>query len=78
MLHDYTGVVAIRGLKEKSLCKITDSLGKLIWQGYSNGGQLIWNCVDHFGRRPATGVYYIMASDEDGKEKIVGKFLFIN
>ncbi|MBO7491846.1 MAG: hypothetical protein J6T59_05335 [Bacteroidales bacterium] len=76
--HDYTGVVAIRGLKEKSLCKITDSLGKLIWQGYSNGGQLIWNCVDHFGRRPATGVYYIMASDEDGKEKIVGKFLFIN
>ncbi|MBO4489667.1 MAG: hypothetical protein J5741_08465 [Bacteroidales bacterium] len=76
--HDYTGVVAIRGLKEKSLCKITDSLGKLIWQGYSNGGQLVWNCLDYHGRRPATGVYYIMASDENGKEKVVGKFLFIN
>jgi len=76
--HDYSGVVAIRGLKEKSLCKITDSLGKLIWQGYSNGGQLVWDCQDFYGRRPATGVYYVMASDEDGKDKIVGKFLFIN
>ena len=76
--HDYSGVVAIRGLKEHSLCKITDSLGKLIWQGYSNGGQVVWNCTDFYGRRPATGVYYVMVSDENGKEHIAGKFLFIN
>ena len=76
--HDYTGTVAIRGLKEHSLCKITDSMGRLIWQGYSNGGQFTWNCLDFFGRRPATGVYYVMISDQNGKEKVVGKFLFIN
>lgn len=76
--HDYTGAVSVNGLKANSLCKITDSSGKLVWQGYSDGGQLVWYCKDHYGNRPATGVYYIMASDEDGKEKIVSKFVFIH
>lgn len=74
----YSGAVAVNGLKTNSLCKITDSSGKLVWQGYSTGGQLVWYCKDHYGRRPASGVYYVIASDEDGKEKIVTKFLFIN
>ena len=76
--HGYTGAVAVNGLKTNSLCKITDSFGKLVWQGYSDGGQLVWNCRDFHGSRPATGVYYVMVSDEDGKEKIVTKFVFIN
>jgi hypothetical protein len=76
--HDYTGAVAVNGLKAHSLCKITDSSGKLVWQGYSDGGQLVWYCKDHYGNRPATGVYYVMASDEEGKEKIVTKFVFIH
>lgn len=76
--HDYTGVVAVNGLKYNSLCKITDSSGKLVWQGYSDGGQLVWHCKDHYGNRPATGVYYVMASDETGKEKMVTKFVFIH
>lgn len=76
--HDYSGKVAVKGLKTNSLCKITDASGKLVWQGYSDGGQLVWDCRDHYGQRPATGVYYVMASDEEGKEKIVTKFLFIH
>lgn len=76
--HGYAGVVSVNGLKANSLCKITDSSGKLVWQGYSNGGQLVWDGKDHYGNRPATGVYYVMASDENGKEKIVTKFVFIN
>lgn len=76
--HDFNGLVTVTGLKTKSLCKITDASGKLVWQGYSDGGQLVWDCKDHFGKRPATGVYYVMASDENGKEKIVTKFLFIH
>lgn len=76
--HGYTGTVAVKGMKTNSLCKITDASGKMIWQGYSKGGELIWNCLDYFGKRPATGVYFVMASDEDGNEKIVTKFLFIH
>ncbi|MBR4648256.1 MAG: hypothetical protein IKO75_14190 [Bacteroidales bacterium] len=76
--HGYAGMVAVSGLKSNSLCKITDSAGRLVWQGYSHGGQLVWDGKDHYGNRPATGVYYVMVSDEDGKEKIVTKFVFIN
>lgn len=74
----YSSVVTVNGLKSNTLCKITDSSGKLVWQGYSDGGQLAWYCKDHYGNRPASGVYYVMASDEDGKEKIVTKFVFIH
>lgn len=76
--HGYTGAVAVNGLKANSLCKITDSSGKLVWQGYSEGGQLVWYCKDFHGNRPATGVYYVMVSDDEGKDKIVTKFVFIN
>ena len=75
--HGYAGLVAVNGLKSNSLCKITDSSGRLVWQGYSDGGQLVWDCKDHYGNRPASGVYYVMVSDENGKEKIVTKFVFI-
>ncbi len=73
----YSSVVTVSGLKTNSLCKITDSSGKLVWQGYSDGGQLAWYCKDHYGNRPASGVYYVLASDEEGKEKVVTKFVFI-
>ena len=76
--HGYAGMVAVNGLKSNSLCKITDSSGRLVWQGYSHGGQLVWDGKDYYGNRPATGVYYVMVSDENGKEKIVTKFVFIN
>ena len=74
----YSSVVTVSGLKSNTLCKITDSSGKMVWQGYSDGGQLAWYCKDHYGKRPASGVYYVMASDEEGKDKIVTKFVFIH
>jgi len=75
--EDYTGPIAVKGLMEDSFCKITDAAGNLVWQGYAYGGQLIWNGKDFFGKRPATGVYFIMASNKSGKEKKVAKLLFI-
>ncbi|MCL1850801.1 MAG: hypothetical protein FWF70_05295 [Bacteroidetes bacterium] len=75
--EDYYGPVAVKGLMEDSFCKITDASGRLVWQGYAYGGQLIWNGKDFYGNRPATGVYFVMASSKTGKEKKVAKFLFI-
>ena len=74
---DYFGPVAVKGLMEDSFCKITDARGNLVWQGYAYGGQLIWNGKDFYGKRPATGVYFVMASSKTGKEKKVAKFLFV-
>jgi len=75
--EDYHGPVAVKGLMEDSFCKITDARGNLVWQGYAYGGQLIWNGKDFYGKRPATGVYFVMASGKNGKERKVAKFLFI-
>ena len=74
----YTGVIAVSGLMEDSFCKIVDAAGNLIWQGYANGGELIWDGKDFRGRRPATGVYFVFSSSKSGKEKNVAKFLFVN
>jgi hypothetical protein len=75
--EDYYGPIAVKGLMEDSFCKITDSTGKLVWQGYAYGGQLIWHGKDFHGKRPATGVYFVMASSKTGKERKVAKFLFV-
>lgn len=74
----YTGVITVNGLMENSFCKIVDATGNLIWQGYANGGELVWDGKDFYGRRPATGVYFVFSSSESGKEKNVAKFLFVN
>ena len=74
----YTGVIAVSGLMENSFCKIVDAAGRLIWQGYANGGELIWDGKDFRGNRPATGVYFVFSSSKSGKEKNVAKFLFVN
>lgn len=74
----YTGVIAVSGLMENSFCKIVDAAGNLIWQGYANGGELVWDGKDFKGRRPATGVYFVFSSSKSGKEKNVAKFLFVN
>lgn len=73
----YHGVITVRGLMDNSFCKIADAAGNLVWQGYANGGELSWDGKDFYGKRPATGVYFVFSSDNSGKMKNVAKILFI-
>ncbi|MCQ2286813.1 MAG: hypothetical protein MJZ76_08070 [Bacteroidales bacterium] len=73
----YNGIIAVRGLMQNAFCKIANASGHLVWQGYADGGQLNWDGKDFYGKRPATGVYFVFASDKTGKEKEVAKILFI-
>lgn len=73
----YHGVITVRGLMENSFCKIADAAGNLVWQGYANGGELTWDGKDFYGKRPATGVYFVFASDQTGKKRNVAKILFV-
>ncbi|WP_455497522.1 type IX secretion system anionic LPS delivery protein PorZ [Coprobacter sp.] len=75
---DYTGVITITGLQEKSLVKITDTTGNLIYQNYSEGGQMVWNGLNRNGDRVKTGVYLVFASSSNGKEGVVTKILIVN
>lgn len=76
--ENYRGTIAVSGLMDHSFCKIADAAGNLVWQGYANGGEFTWDGTDFYGNRPATGVYFVFASDESGKEKNVAKILFIH
>lgn len=75
---DYTGVITITGLQERSLVKITDTTGNLIYQNYSEGGQMVWNGLNRNGDRVKTGVYLVFASSSNGKEGVVTKILIVN
>ena len=74
----YNGYIAIKGLITNARVKITDINGNLVYETISEGGQAIWNGQDLFGKRPASGVYLVFSTNDDGAETIVSKILFIN
>ena len=73
----YDGYISVTGLKDKSFCKIVDSSGRLVWQSYANGGELVWDGKNYAGKKVATGVYFVFSSDENGKKRNVAKILVI-
>lgn len=75
---NYTGPVAIKNLPENSLVKITDTAGRLVAEGTSNGSQFIWDGKDLNGKRVQTGIYYVLASSSDKKQKASTKIAFIH
>ncbi|MHB1922352.1 MAG: type IX secretion system anionic LPS delivery protein PorZ [Chitinophagaceae bacterium] len=74
----YSGTIAIRGLVDNALVKITDISGKLVDATRSLGGQAVWNGEDYTGHRPQSGVYLVFVIDDTGTQKFVAKMLFIH
>jgi hypothetical protein len=74
----YTGTIAIRGVVNNSIVKITEPDGRLIFQTRALGGQAVWNGRDYKGRKISTGVYLVLISDDGRNEKMVTKIVFIN
>ncbi len=73
----YTGTIAISGLPENADVRITDIAGQLVFKTQSAGGQATWNGRDYTGKRAASGVYLIFASNRDGTQTRQGKLVFI-
>jgi hypothetical protein len=73
----YNGNIGIRGLPENSIVKIVELNGRLVYQTRSLGGQAVWNGRDYRNQRVSSGVYMVLAKDEFGTEKQVGKIVFI-
>ncbi|MBQ0114703.1 MAG: hypothetical protein KBT10_02365 [Bacteroidales bacterium] len=76
---DFTGLVTISGLMENSLVKIADASGNVVKQLKSIGGMCTWDCCNDSGERVNTGVYYVLASMNDGSNSdgAVAKFLIV-
>jgi hypothetical protein len=73
----YKGTIAIRGLVNNAVVKITELDGRLVYQSRANGGQATWNGRDYKGRPISSGVYLVFASDESRKEKMVTKIVIV-
>ena len=74
----YNGSIGIRGLPENSIVKITETNGRLVFQGRALGGQATWNGKDYKGQQAASGIYLVIATDNLRQEKVVGKIVFIS
>jgi len=74
----YTGTVAIRGLAENSVVKITELDGRLVYQTRALGGQAVWDGKDYKGRRISSGVYLVLVNNDDKTQKAATKIVFIN
>jgi Two component regulator propeller len=73
----YNGTIAIRGLPENSIVKITELNGRLVHQTRSLGGQAVWNGKNYKGQTISTGVYLVLVSNESRQDKLVSKIVFI-
>lgn len=74
---DYNGVITITGLVEKTDVKITNVSGKLIHEGTSVGGQFTWDGRNIQGNKVPSGIYFVLASDKEGKQGIATKILIV-
>ena len=73
----YDGLITIVGLKANSHVKVINAAGRLVAEGTSLGGAFTWDGRTPQGQRVATGIYYVLGSDEVGNEGVVTKVLFI-
>jgi hypothetical protein len=69
----YNGTIAIRGIVDNALVKITELNGKLVYQTRALGGQAIWDGHNYKGDKISSGIYLVIVRDDDGTEKIVTK-----
>jgi hypothetical protein len=74
----FNGNIGIRGLPENSIVKITETNGRLVYQTRSLGGQAIWNGKDYKGRQVSSGIYIVIAENDNKQEKAVAKIVFIS
>ena len=73
----YGGTIAIRGLVNNAIVKITEMDGRLVYQTRALGGQAVWDGKDYKGRRISSGVYLVLVSDDGRKENLATKIVFI-
>lgn len=74
----YNETIAIRGLPENSIVKITETNGRLVYQTRSLGGQAVWNGKNYKGNQASSGIYLVIAEDDAKQEKVVAKIVFIS
>jgi hypothetical protein len=72
-----SGHVVIDGLSERTSVSILTVDGRLVNRAEARSGRASWDVRDFQGNRVATGVYLIVAVDENNSERGLGKIVII-
>lgn len=74
---NFNGNVTIDGLTARANVKITDVNGSLVFEQVSEGGSVQWD-TRAFGKyKVSSGVYFVMATTDDGLETNIAKIMII-
>jgi hypothetical protein len=74
----YKGNVRIRGLAAKTNIRITDAAANLVHQAVALGGLYEWNLTNQRGIRVASGIYFVLMTNEDGTDTATAKIAVVN
>lgn len=75
---NFKGKVTIKGLAEKTNIRITDSAGNVIHSAVARGGYYEWDLNNQKGTRVASGMYFVLMTNEDGSDKATAKIGVVN
>ena len=74
---EYSGPVAIKGMVQDAIVKITDLSGNLVFQTRSEGGQAIWDGKILNVQHVKPGIYLVFITDNTGVETLVTKVMMM-
>ncbi|HAP94473.1 MAG TPA: hypothetical protein DCP54_01720, partial [Chryseobacterium sp.] len=74
----YKGNVRMRGLAQKTNIRITDAAGNMVHSAVASGGYFEWNLNNQRGVRVASGIYYVLMTNEDGTDTATAKIAVVN
>ncbi len=75
---NFKGKVTIKGLAEKTNIRITDAAGNVVHSAVARGGYYEWDLNNQRGTRVASGVYFVLMTNEDGSDKATAKIAVVN
>ncbi|MDX2061592.1 MAG: two-component regulator propeller domain-containing protein [Bacteroidia bacterium] len=74
---DFTGTIAIQGVAEGSVVRLTDVAGRLVRELRAQGGGIVWDGRDRQGQLVQSGVYLAWLARTDGSAGGVAKIAYI-
>lgn len=70
--------VTLKGLAERTHIRIVDTAGNLVHQAVANGGVHEWNLTNTKGQRVASGIYFVLMTNNDGTDTATTKIAVVN
>lgn len=75
---NFKGKVTIKGLAEKTNIRIADAAGNVVHSAVARGGYYEWDLMSQKGKRVASGIYFVLMTNEDGSDKATAKIAVVN